>query len=332
MNGSSAVPAAPRIPLADWMDHLTREYLGGFIKEGGAAVKFAVALDGRAQELIDTLEERARGLDYVVVRVSADETKVHMVDQLFFRIAQQVPWADLSEAVLVRLASARAFKLPVDPGGPILERLARANEVSQDMVLAELRPKIANAVFKNHLLSRDFRVAMTHFCQARLAGGEDGATTLSTLTDWLTGANKAIAAVRPYQIFSRINRTNARHLFESLLHWVRFSGRSGVVVVLDTTRITLSKNPKDEKLWYTKAGVLDTYEVLRQFIDSTDRLSGCLIVVAPDPLFLDDESRGIKAYEALMFRVYDEIRDRSRVNPLGSLVRIAGTHTEGVSA
>jgi len=144
-----------------------------------------------------------------------------------------------------------------------------------------------------------------------------------TLIDWLTGRNKAVSAVKPYQIFSRINRATARHLFESLLHWLRTAGYAGTTVLLDIARVSVPKNPKDGKLWYTKPAMLDAYEVLRQFIDSTDRLTGCLMVLLPDRAFLDDDARGLGAYEALKFRVYDEIRDRSVVNPLASLVRLA---------
>ncbi len=55
--------------------------------------------------------------------------------------------------------------------------------------------------------------------------------------------------------------------------------------------------------------MLDAYEVLRQFIDDTDNLHACLVIVAPEAEFLeiDMPARGMGCYEALKFRVYDEI-------------------------
>ena len=102
------------------------------------------------------------------------------------------------------------------------------------------------------------------------------------------------------------------------------------MLTIDISRISVVRNPKDERLHYSKAGVLDAYELLRQFIDGTDRLENCLIVVVPHPDFLDEDilGRGIGAYEALKFRVYDEVRDRILVNPMASLVRLTGA--EGV--
>jgi hypothetical protein len=84
-----------------------------------------------------------------------------------------------------------------------------------------------------------------------------------------------------------------------------------------------SRNLEDRGIYYTKAALLDSYEVLREFIDGADRVSGFLMVVLPGAAFLEDHSRGLSAYEALKFRVFDEIRDKRLVNPMGSLVRIA---------
>jgi hypothetical protein len=150
--------------------------------------------------------------------------------------------------------------------------------------------------------------------------------TIQVITAWLTGANKAVSAVKPYQIRSRVNRTNARYLLESMLVWIRACGYSGSVMLLDTDRVTVARNPNDGGVYYTKAALLDAYELLRQFIDGTDRLQGCLIVVVPGSEFVetDKSTRGMGSYEALMFRVIDEVHDRDLVNPMASLVRLVG--------
>jgi hypothetical protein len=98
-----------------------------------------------------------------------------------------------------------------------------------------------------------------------------------------------------------------------------------MVIILDISRVTIPRNPRDDRLFYTKAAMLDAYEVLRQFIDATDRVKACLLIVVAAPDFLDVETtgRGMGAYDALKFRVYDEIRDERLVNPMGALVRIS---------
>jgi hypothetical protein len=127
------------------------------------------------------------------------------------------------------------------------------------------------------------------------------------------------------EIFRKVHRTTARYFFESMTHWLRFAGYAGVVIVLDVRRVMVARNPRDGSQYYTKAAVLDTYEVLRQFIDAIDRLDGCFITVILERSFFEDLGRGIGAYEALKFRIFDEIRDRSLVNPMASLARISDT-------
>ena len=50
--------------------------------------------------------------------------------------------------------------------------------------------------------------------------------------------------MKPYNIFTRINRTNARYLFESLLDWMQYAGFAGLVILLDVSRLTVSRNPR----------------------------------------------------------------------------------------
>lgn len=316
----------PTIGPDQWLDLLEREYLSAFVTDGGSAVKFAVSLDEGGREYLETqVADRALKHGYLAARVSADDTKVHMADQIFFRVAEQIPWQLLARRVVAHLAEKCGYSVPVDGHEPLLPRIADTYGLEADFVLMRLNPMLNTDVFRRRELSRDFRVAMTHLCNAELSGGVAGATANQVLTDWLTGKNRFVSAAKPYQIFTRIDRTNARFLFESLLRWIRFAGYPGLVVVLDISRITLARNPRNRKLYYTKAAVLDAYEVLRQLIDGTDRLHGCLVVALPDIEFLDDDNlgRGIGAYQALKFRVFDEVHDRNLVNPMAAMVRLS---------
>jgi len=303
------------------------EYLETFIKEGGSSIKFVVPIQERLRSEIDTgVFEVAERSGYLTTRVVADFTRIHMIDHLFFRIAEQIPWELLSQQVNIRLAAGKGYIASLDDGPePLYERLASANQIDPDFMMMESRRWIAEHILHQPALSKEFRIAATHLCLAAMSGGPDGETRQEVITDWLTGRNKAISAVKPYQIFSRVSRANARHLFVSLLYWIRLAGFSGLVVTLDISRITLPKNPRDGKLFYTKAQLLDAYEVLRQFIDSTDRMKGCLIVVLPTEEFLDNESggRGMGAYSALRYRVFDEVHDQRLVNPMAALIRVS---------
>jgi hypothetical protein len=104
-------------------------------------------------------------------------------------------------------------------------------------------------------------------------------------------------------------------------------GYPGMVITVDARTLTVTRNARDGSVFYSKTGLLDAYEVMRQFIDATDRLTGCLMVVIPAVEFLEEDaaSRGLGVYEALKFRIFDEVRDRKFVNPMASLVRLSSS-------
>ena len=69
---------------------------------------------------------------------------------------------------------------------------------------------------------------------------------------------------------------------------------------------------------------MDHYEVLREFVDATDRLTGALMVVVTNNEFLDETgTKGYHIYQALMTRIMDDVHDKNQVNPMASLVRLS---------
>jgi hypothetical protein len=106
------------------------------------------------------------------------------------------------------------------------------------------------------------------------------------------------------------------------------NARAGLLLELDIRRLAIARRPPTEErvgLYYNKAMVLDTYEVLRQLVDNTDELSHCCVVVVAAPEFLSDPTRGVDAYQALKLRIYDEVHDIHRDNPYSSLIRLAAS-------
>lgn len=312
------------LKASDWLDVVQREYLDDFIPNGGAAVKFAVSCDGTPTAMLgEKIATVASDRGYVVARISATDTRMHMLDKLFNAVAERIPWVELATQRLGQLA-VDSFKVPDDfDDRPVDEQLAAAGS-PLDYVRLTMNLVIANRVLKDHDLARDFRIAMTWLCKARLTGTPESATQLDAITGWLTGRVQAISNMKGYQIYTKINRTNARHHFESLFTWVRKCGKPGTVIVIDGAPFTEARPPIDGSVNYTRNALLDAYEVLRQFIDSTDHLSSALIVVTADKPFLDIEpgSRGLGAYPALMNRIFDEVRDRNLANPMSSLQRL----------
>ena len=314
------------IHLSHWFKVIDTEYLSSFIADGGSSIKFAVTPENLNSPLYEMVDTRGRELDYLVLRLDAKTMRAHMPQDFFFALARQVDWRELARRVVLRIASENGYGVegvgPESPG--VYEAIATANNVSPRMVHIELKPALQQEVFSNSNMAKDFRVCMSHLCWKEFVPFE---YTGQPLLDWLTGENTKISGVRPFSIAGGINRTTARYFIESSLYWIRHAGYAGTVILLDSRRVTVSRNPRDDHRYYTRAMTLEHYELLREFIDGVDRLTNTLMVVVTSDAFLDTSperrSRGYGIYPALQTRVMDDVRDLNRANPVASLVALS---------
>jgi hypothetical protein len=310
---------------ADYLDFVRDEYLADFVRAGGAAVKFAVPLDGASPvELSALLQRAAESEGYVYAHVDAAEVKIHMIDRLFFAVARQVDWDALARFEVVRLLRDLRFELPPDPAELDLDTLARINEYDPNELRRDFNRRLQEDLFRDFQLAQEFRIAMIRLCQAQLDRSAPTQATRADIVDWLRGDLRRISILREALIFQKIGRHNARHMLFSLARWLTRAGRSGLVLDLDIRRCLESRRSEvADGLYYSKPAVMDAYEVLRQLIDATDELSACFVLVTCAHEFLTDPARGLDAYHALKLRIWDEVHDRRRANPLAALIRIS---------
>lgn len=317
---------ANTMPLHDWLRFIDSEYLSSFIKDGGASIKFAVTPEGLKPALYQALESRCRAAGYVVVKLDAVAARVHMPQDIFFGMANQVDWRSSARRLIVKLAKERGYR--VDHIDPLQNRnpfaaVGEANALESESIYRELRPFIDSEVAKNRHMAKDFRLAMSHFCQCENMRDDDSYVG-QPLIDWLTGAVTRVSHVKSFSIYTGINRTTARHFIESALYWFRYVGHAGTVILFDNWRVTLARNPRDGLRHYTRAMAMDHYEVLREFVDTTDQLTGALMIVVTNYDFLDEAGpKGYHIYQALMTRIMDDVHDKNQVNPMASLVRLS---------
>ena len=315
------------ISLDDWLQVINAEYLSTFVRNGGASIKFAVAPEGVRADLCKRIKARCRDLDYLFIQLDAKTLRAHMPQDFFFRFASQVDWRLLARRLILRFAAEQRYQVrDIDPevAGDVFDAIAKANRLDSQSVLMELRPRIQNSIFKNIKMAKDFRVCMTQLCWREDTYGE---YTGQPLLDWLTGVNTRISGVRPFFIYTGINRTTARYFIESALYWIRHVGYAGTVILFDNSRVTVARDPRDGLRYYTRARAMEHYELLREFIDGLDRLTGTLLVVLTNQDFLDESgtrgSRGYGIYQALRTRVMNDVRDKILANPVASLVRLS---------
>jgi hypothetical protein len=313
------------ISFQEWLDIVRREYLQDFIPLGGAAVKFLIPFgDHRYDQCRQELRRVADYEGFLFASVDAATTKIHMIDRLFHEVARQVAWDEISYKFLVELIKENGYEVPPNRSEFNMQTLAILNEVEEKLLRKEINTWLTKKIYKDYKMSQEFRIAMIQLCLAELESQTVRDNIFSSIQEWLTGELKGISILKEAQIFQRVGRHNARHMFLSLTHWLRVVGVNGFVLCLDISRYIMKK-PKtpDDGFYYGIPAVLDAYEVLRQFIDATDNLENCVVIVIAPPEFIEDEKRGVARYPALKMRIWDEVRDRERNNPCAPLVSVS---------
>jgi hypothetical protein len=313
------------IGVDEYVSFLEDEYLRGYIGGGGTAVKFVVPSDATAAAgFLDEFTAAAQGDGYAVAQVDAAETRVHLLEQVFFDVARQVDWDELATVATRRAVGIAGYPASSDQGAS-LDQLASRYRVDPRELKRDVDRQLQHQVQQDYGMVQEFRTAMLRLCQAQLRSGQVVDAEHAAVLDWLRGDLHQISVLKSALIFRRIGRHNARHLLFSLAHWLAVNDRAGLALVLDIRRLGFARRPSPEErqgYYYTKAALLDAYEVLRQLVDNTDEMANCIVVVVAAPEFLSDVPRGLDAYQALKLRIYDEVRDFNRDNPLSSLIRL----------
>lgn len=317
------------INLSEWLVHLQEEYLTEYIPQGGAAVKVAVTLDEDTETTKSAIMNAARTQRFFAAEINAAITRVHMIQELFFAIARQVDWRGDIDRYLRLLLIQHGIQIEDDQALADIDDIAESNDRLPTDVLREIKSLITKNVLMNYRFCQEFRNAMALLCYAAIDPQSVALTDAEIVMQWLRGEQVNLGDLKRLQIYQRINRHNARLLIRSLSAWQHYVGYNGTALILDLHAILAERNDTETELHYTRGSVLDTYEMLRTFIDDTDELSYLLLVAVIGYGFIDHPRLGQDIYSALKMRLVNEVRDRSRDNPLNAMVSLVLCDGEG---
>jgi hypothetical protein len=325
MLGSGVPLGGAGLGAGEYTDFLAKEYLADYLRGGGAAVRFVVTgSEEVARRWHAGLVEASAAEGYLHASVDAAEVRVHLVDQLYAAVARQVDWPDLARRQ-VRAAWDDIGLPPGESGELSVAAVAGHHEVDTREAARSIRRHLEAILLHDAALAREFRLAVLRLCQFELGTGDVADDERDAVLAWLRVEPVALRALKSASLHTRVGRHNARSLLVSVAAWRARVAGSGLVLDIDLARLAVSRRPPiDARVghYYSRAAVLDSYEVLRQLVDSTDSLRSVLAAIALPPELVGDEARGLPAYSALHLRVVDEVRDRRRTNPFAALVRL----------
>jgi hypothetical protein len=321
---TAAVLGGGSMSAGSYADFLGQEYLASYLPAGGGSVKLAVAGDA---DVADRFEQSLRAVadreHVLMVSLSAETTKAHMVDQVFFAVARQIDWDQVAVAILG--AAYDNIAVPATPGRLTVAEVAADYDLDPRELYRSVRRQLEHTLLTDTSLPRELRRALLRLAQAHLGSGDVYPAEAHVIQGWLTGEPVGLRDLRDAMIYARIGRHNARTMLTSIGRLLLRAGHRGLVLHFDLTRLAEARRPPVPErtgIYYSKAAVLDAYELLRQLIDATDDLVALLVVAVVPPELVSDEKRGLPSYAALQLRVADEVRDRRRTNPFASLVRL----------
>jgi hypothetical protein len=315
------------VPASEWLRLLREEYLDGFIRSGGSAVKIAVVPDAmRFTPVLGRVAETAATLGYPVAVVDAATTKVSRIDTLFHEVARQMDWDALAERWLGAQLRAAGVEISPDRPLPTLDEMVEASGQRRADLVALAERIIANGILRDYTLTREFRTAVAMLCRHRINPYSVSPSDAESIKGWLRGEKPNLTALKRLQIYQRVGRHNARLLLASLARWLHLAGHPGLVVLIDLSAVVAPPRPEEElpAVRYGRSAILDVYEVLRQCLDEMEDTPYLLLVAVAGAGLLDDPRRSVDNYTALKLRTADEVRDRDRANPLSTLVRLEG--------
>jgi hypothetical protein len=201
-----------------------------------------------------------------------------------------------------------------------MQDIAAINHVVPRNIHEIINARIRSGIMRDRRLVRDVRDALWAIARDVLQGKHPG-SGVGIPERWLRSSISGVRELRDFGIVQKVTRYNARGLIRSILTWLPTSRWNGSIVFVNALQLAHAKNLRDGKVYYTRAGLSDVYEVMREFIDETDDMSHVLLVFAMPREFLsiDPKGRGMGMYQALQFRV-SSFPEAVLPNPLSNMV------------
>lgn len=313
LRGEAPGPGAILDGITTGLDSLTtflgEQYLREFIPLGGSKLKFATGRPGCGKtHFAQVMLKQANALGYLTACFSAKEVWLHDFREIYLQILGQ---CDI-EQVLRDCADQIIRDLGYDPaqigeGQKLMDYLSERGE-GDAISKGEIRNALRRFFTRNPMLDSCFAA-----CCSLLTGDLLGHPTLEPasrelILAFMTGDKSVrLAQLRALGLSpNSVTRYNARHLLRSLAEVVHLGGHPGLLIVIDDMEALLNRS-QSEVIRYTKLRREDTYESIRQLIDDIDSMRYVLFLMCFDRVLMDDESCGMKSYQALWMRVQSEV-------------------------
>lgn len=290
-------------------DFWKKHYLEEYIREGGSKIKFVTGRSGSGKtHLLNYIAMTAWEENYVTAAFSARDIWIHDFKEIYTEVLRQCDLLECLRRCSLQIIKNLGFKPEEIPSGLTFMDYLSQNDLGDAITRREIRLQLKSMFLENPVIDNNFALACS-----LLTGGILGHPLLEEqnrqmLLAWLEGDKSLkLSSIRGLGLSPvRITKYNARHMLRSLAEVVHMAGHSGLFITVDNLEILLSRSSLDP-IHYTKLKREDTYESIRQLIDDIDSMKNIMFVFAFDRELLDNDSAGLKTYQALWMRIQNEV-------------------------
>lgn len=303
-----------------WVDYMRERYLQNYIANGGSKVKVLVGGKGTGKShLLKITLANARELGYQTAYLSARQCRLSDLPSLYREIAMQVVQEHLVNGLCSQIAK-QMFETTNYDGSGVFSPYIYSRFPTPKMADAEIQEKIGQ-FFRDNDLSASFKAFGYQVANNRMVN--QSPTNIEITCDWLKGlsASREVSRYRKALfLFGKLDRNNARDWLNSLILLCKLAGYKGLVIGIDDLEVIMEKS--NGRYIYSKNQALDVCELVRQLIDDTEVLSGCLFLLSGRKDIIEDNNRSFRSYNALWARLQIGLADYDRFNPFADLVDV----------
>lgn len=290
-------------------DFWQEKYLQEYIREGGSKIKFVTGRAGSGKShLLELMSLVAEDENYVTVDFSARNIWIHDFKEIYAEIFHQSSILECLGRCAHQIIGDMGYDYHEIPQGSTFMDYLSHNDMGDAITKREIRLQLKSMFLENPLIDNNFALACSLITGGLLGHPLLEGQNKEMLLSWLAGDKSVkLPSLRSLGLSpSRITKFNARHMLRSLAEIIRLAGYSGLFITIDNLEILLNRSSL-EPIHYTKLKREDTYESIRQLVDDIDSMKNIMFVFAFDRELLDNDSGGIKSYQALWMRIQNEI-------------------------
>ena len=304
-------------------DFWREKYLAEYIALGGSKIKFLTGSSGNGKSHCLELFLKQAGDDgFLAVSLDAKSTRIDDFKEIYCAIFDSLDISACLEKCAEKLVAEMGFDSFEIPEDMSFADYLADKSLLDPITRRELRMLLNKMFMQNPLIDNNFAL-----CCSLLTGGLLGHPVLEEangelLLSWLSADREhKLSDYRKLGLSpARITKQNARHMLRSLVEVIKLAGYAGLVVGVDNLEALISGGGLDT-VRYTKQRREDAYESIRELIDEIDALRNIMFVFAFDSKLVDDESAGLKSYQALWMRIQNEI-EGDKFNRFSDMVNL----------